>query len=166
MDDIKSSRNQYGSSPSPTTADNKGDYGQSQQPSFTCVRYDKIPQASKAHMLDTEHTNTNDGAYTLDVAKKTGKKRTVFLVLFILLFVIAAAFAAWQYVQVRDLKQQVTDLQQQSVQLNAQIYSLNYDNKDLKKQLELQEKELQLVTDHAKQLKDKCGSACNSITLQ
>lgn len=164
MDDIKSGRNKYGSPPSSVSNAGNVDTVQPQQQPFGGERFTADTHAAQYHSQDTETANTHNGAYTLDVAKKSGKKRSFFLVLFIILFIAASAFAAWQYMQVRDLQKQVDDLNKQVVQLNSQAYSLNYENRDLNTKLQLQQKEVQLLTDYAKKLKDKCGNSCSTIT--
>lgn len=155
MDDIKPPRN-FGSGPTPTN------YGRS-----PTQQTGNVPpsgqQYAESHAPDQQsHDQVPAESYKLP-QKKTGKKRTIALWVLVVLTLAAGAFAAWEFMQIRDLQTQVDELKQENARLTEKVYSINYDNRDLRQKLELTTTE----NDSLKELNDKlletCGAACSTI---
>jgi len=109
------------------------------------------------------HSPTEEGHYTLPQSKKSNTGLIITLVIFILLFLGAAAFAGYQYMQNKKLQEDISELQADSKRLTQKVYSLEYDNKDLNQKLEMAEGEVSSLEDTKKLILTTCGSACANI---
>ena len=124
MDDIR-----------PPRRPNTPSYGA--QPNQNSNQYS--PNPSQQYPQDSQPSQPED-YHLKGTNKKSGKRTKVFLVIFIILFIAAAALAAWLYfVQVASLQQEVDDLKKDNARLVEQVRSLDYDNRDLQRKLELAE---------------------------
>ncbi len=101
--------------------------------------------------------------YSLNVSNKSSKKLKVLLIVSVIIAVAASAFAAWEYMQIRDLNDQISELEAENQRLNERVYSLNYDNRDLTLKLELLTSENESLQQLNKKLLETCGNACSTI---
>lgn len=153
MDDIRPPRGSMG--PTPTN------YGRAPSASQPPLR--STPPAPSVQTTAQQEQVHPTEDYSLQVAKKPGKLSKVLLIVFIILFALSGAFAAWQYMQVKDLQTQVDELQKENQRLNERVYSLNYDNRDLNQKIELLTTENEALREINKKLLETCGNACSSI---
>lgn len=110
-------------------------YGQSTNPT----------QQPMEHEQDhVDYTQPHEDYHLPDGKKKSGKGVKVALVLFIILFIAAAAFAAYLYfVQMASMQQDIDDLKEDNARLVQQVRSLEYDNRDLQQKLILEQQKTQ-----------------------
>ena len=113
-------------------------YGQSTNPS----------QQPMEHEQDqSDYAQPHEDYHLPDGKKKSGKGVKVALVLFILLFIVAAAFAAYLYfVEMVSMQQDIDDLKEDNARLVQQIRSLEYDNRDLQQKLILEQQKTQAAS--------------------
>lgn len=154
MDDIRPPRN-YGSTNPPTN------YGRPTPPPAPPTDYQVAQQGYNVapETIPDQHQN-----YNLPQHHSSGKGTKFTLVLFIILFIAAAGFAGWQYMQIKDLKADMADLQKENDRLEERVYSLNYDNRDLSQKLELANGEAAALKEENTKLQETCGNACDNIT--
>ena len=159
MDDIRPPR----SSTNYQSTSQRPSYGSSgTQPQQTAGQ----PIADTSTMPAETHDESpvsHQPEYALPQAKQSKKGLIITLVVFIVLFLGSAAFAAWEYMQIQDLNQQITELKDQQNKLEQQVYSLNYDNKDLTQKLDMAQGDIDSLEETKQLLYDTCGSACADI---
>jgi cell division protein FtsB len=110
-----------------------------------------------------QNSSSEDHHYALPQSKKSSTGLIIALVVFILLFIGSLAFAGYQYMQNKQLKEDISELQSESKRLTQKIYSLEYDNKDLNQKLDMAEGDISSLEETKQLILTTCGSACSNI---
>ncbi len=117
------------------------------------------PQQSQA-------TSTNYSVSSTSGVKNPSKKAKIFAIVFAVLFVLVAGFAAYQYTQIQDLKKKNEALNTQVKQLEGQLFDVKYKSKDNVTQIDIITKQSTALRATALQLKAACGNACKDIQVK
>jgi cell division protein FtsB len=102
------------------------------------------------------------------VASKNSNKAKVFMVLFLILFLLAAAAAGYFYTKYTSTKSDLNDatkLSEQSANYKKQNDTLTQQSANLQKTVTAQTDYIGNLSTVANQLKTTCGKACDSITI-
>ena len=153
MDDIRPPRGNYGSS-------TPNGYG---RPTTSAPQSNQNVGQPTPVTTQQPSQDGNGSNYNLRVAKKSGKKSKIIIILLIILTLAASAFAAWEYMELKDLQSEVDELQVENKRLNERVYSLNYDNRDLNQKIELLTSENESLKELNQSLIDACGNACTTV---
>lgn len=98
-------------------------------------------------------------------APKSGKGLKIALILFIILFLAASAFAYLEYSKATQLQKDLDAANAALKQAQQQVDSLTYDSKDLAKKATMSSEQAQTLYNTAVQLKKTCGKSCEAVVI-